>query len=122
MSQKRDTHSQDVSILSAGVKVEGKFYSDGNVRVDGKINGEVIVNGNLTLGNSSAISGNAKAKNITISGVVEGNIDASEKLIFESKAKVKADIKAKVLVIEEGALFDGNCSMTKTEPDIPAQQ
>lgn len=122
MSQKREAASTDVSILSSGVRVEGKFYSDGNVRVDGKITGEVIVNGNLTLGDSSEILGDSKAKNITVSGKIDGTVNASEKLILESRAKVKGDLIAKVLVIEEGAIFDGSSSMSKKSVEAPAVQ
>ena len=122
MAKKIETSSQEVSILSSGVKIEGKFYSDGNVRVDGKIMGDVTVNGNLTIGDSSEISGETKAKNITISGKVDGTMVASEKMILESKAVVKCDLSAKVLVIEEGAKFDGTSSMTKKDNITPIHQ
>ncbi|MCK5086538.1 MAG: polymer-forming cytoskeletal protein [Melioribacteraceae bacterium] len=105
--------SHDISILSGGVKLEGKLYSDGNVRIDGKINGELVINGNLTLGETSIIKGNIKAVNITISGEVEGTVNSAEKLILESKSKLIGDLTAKVLVVEEGAKFDGKSFMGK---------
>lgn len=112
MSQKRISSSvEDVSILSSGVKIEGKLYSEGNVRIDGKLIGDAIVNGNLTLGDGSELSGKVKAQNISVSGKLEGIVTASEKLILESKAVMKGDITAKILVIEEGAKFDGKSVM-----------
>jgi cytoskeletal protein CcmA (bactofilin family) len=117
MLQKKEiTAGGDVSILSTGVRIEGKFYSEGNVRIDGKIMGDVIVNGNLTLGESSKINGTVKARNITISGALHGNINATEKVILESKSVLKGDLVAKILVVEEGAKFDGQSKMG----DIPA--
>jgi len=110
-SKSNSTTSPDISILSNGVKLEGKLYSDGNVRIDGKINGELVINGNLTLGDTSIIKGNIKAVNITISGEVEGIVTSAEKLILESKSKLRGDLTAKVLVIEEGAKFDGKSFM-----------
>ncbi|MFC2133279.1 polymer-forming cytoskeletal protein [Bacteroidota bacterium] len=112
MSQKRSsTSAEDVSILSSGVKIEGKLYSEGNVRIDGKLIGDLIVNGNLTLGEGSEINGKVKAQNIAVSGKLEGVATSSEKLILESKAVLKGDISAKILVIEEGAKFDGKSVM-----------
>lgn len=112
MSQKRiSTSAEDVSILSSGVKIEGKLYSEGNVRIDGKLIGDLIVNGNLTLGEGSELNGKVKAQNIAVSGKLEGVVTSSEKLILESKAVLKGDISAKILVIEEGAKFDGKSVM-----------
>lgn len=115
MAQRRDNSSaSDVSILSSGVKIEGKLYSEGNVRVDGQILGELMVNGNLTLGDKCEVKGDIKAKNITISGLVEGTIHASEKLILETSSNLKGDLYAKILVVEEGAKFDGRSTMSQT--------
>lgn len=113
MSLRKD-HStpHDVSILSAGVKIEGKFISEGNVRIDGQILGDVSINGNLTLGETCMIKGNISAKNITISGIVEGIVTSEEKLILESHSKLIGDLSTKILVIQEGAVFIGKSSMT----------
>jgi len=110
-SKKDEVYSEDVSILSSGVNIDGKLTSNGNVRIDGKIIGDVDIKGNLTLGTSSSINGEIKAKNVTISGKVEGTLKVDNKLTLESTATVKGDIFAKSLIIEEGAKFDGKSSM-----------
>ncbi len=113
MAVKKDIPSNgEVSILSSGVKIEGKLYSEGNVRIDGTVIGDVTVNGNLTLGDTSELKGELKAKNITMSGKVDGKVIASEKLILESKSKLTGDLFARILVIQEGALFDGTSTMS----------
>ena len=111
MAKREVSSVEDVSILSSGVKIEGKLVSDGNVRIDGSIEGDVTINGNLTLGESAKLKGNIKASNISMSGKIEGTVHAGEKLILESKSVLKGDIISKILVIEEGAIFDGNSSM-----------
>ncbi len=114
MANKKDnTSAEDVSIFSRGVKIEGKVYSEGNVRIDGKVLGEIIINGNLTLGEKSEINGDIKAKNLTISGSVEGSVQTSEKLILEKNASLRGDIITKILVVEEGSTFDGRSSMSQ---------
>lgn len=114
MSKKENGYSEDVSILSHGVNIEGKISSNGNVRIDGKVIGDVDVKGNLTLGSSSEVNGQIKAKNMTVSGKVEGTLNIEDKLTLESSSTIKGDLIAKVLVIEEGAKFDGKSSMTKS--------
>ncbi|MFH0733562.1 MAG: polymer-forming cytoskeletal protein [bacterium] len=119
MSLKKDNVlANDVSILSNGVRIEGKLYSNGNVRIDGKVIGDVIVDGNLTIGEGAEIKGGVNAKNITLSGTMEGVLSSSEKLIMESKAVLKGDLFAKVLVVQEGAVFDGKSTMNKSEEII----
>ncbi|MCW8849739.1 MAG: polymer-forming cytoskeletal protein [Melioribacteraceae bacterium] len=114
MSKRENGYSEDVSILSDGVNIEGKISSNGNVRIDGKVIGDVEVKGNLTLGVSSEVKGQVKAKNMTVSGKVDGTLNIDEKLTLEASSKIKGDIIAKVLVIEEGAKFDGKSSMTQS--------
>jgi cytoskeletal protein CcmA (bactofilin family) len=106
-------YDQDISILSEGVKFEGKLVSNGNVRVDGEFDGELIVTGNLTIGNKSVGKGKVEATNITCGGAIEGSIVASEKLVLESSAKIEGDISAKILVINEGASFKGSSNMNQ---------
>lgn len=108
--------SVDVSILSSGVKIEGKIYSEGNMRIDGKVYGDVTVNGNLTLGESAEVEGEIKAKNITLSGKIKGIVTVNEKLILESSSGLEGELTAKILVIEEGAKFDGKSSMNPSKP------
>jgi len=116
MSLKKDfKYSGDVSILSAGCTIEGTFNSDGNVRIDGSIKGDVVINGNLTIGETSKIEGTVTAKNVTLCGNVNGGIKADEKVVLESKSFLKGDLIAKILLIEEGAKFDGKSTMTVAE-------
>jgi len=111
MAKNNNSSSVDVSILSSGVKIEGKLYSEGNMRIDGKILGDVTVNGNLTLGDSATVEGEVKAMNVTLSGSIEGSVEANEKVILESGSSLVGDLSAKILVIEEGAKFNGKSSM-----------
>lgn len=116
MSHRKDHADEDVSIISSGVKIDGDLYSEGNVRIDGKINGNVTIDGNLTIGDSSELRGEIKARNITMSGKIFGKIDATEKLKLESKSVLKGDLITKFLIVEEGAIFEGFSKMNHAEP------
>ncbi|MGE5682129.1 MAG: bactofilin family protein [Bacillota bacterium] len=119
MLQKKSSNGslEDVSIISKGVNIEGKFKSEGSVRIDGIVNGDVFVEGNLTLGETAEIKGEVKAENITLSGKIFGQVSATDKLVMESKSILKGDLSAKILVIEPGAFFEGKCLMSPAEKE-----
>lgn len=101
----------DVTIISNGVKVEGKVTSSGNVRIDGTIQGDIDSQGNVTIGELGEVTGKVNGQSITIGGKVQGSINSKEKLILESKADLKGDVYTKILVVEAGARFDGKSNM-----------
>ncbi len=108
-----DTGQDAVTIISAGVLLEGKLSSNGNIRIDGKIKGNVIAAGNVTIGNKGEVEGEVKSDVIILGGKVTGLIEACEKVILESAAELNGDLKTKILVVEEGAAFNGNCNTEK---------
>ncbi len=107
---------KEMNIIGAGTVVEGKIRSQGNVRVDGKLIGEVAASESLAVGVTGEIEGNVTAKNVTIGGKVRGTISATEKIVFEGKSVIRGDIRATRLVIDEGSIFDGRVSMTEKNP------
>ncbi|MBN1299780.1 MAG: polymer-forming cytoskeletal protein [Melioribacteraceae bacterium] len=119
MSKNRESFSaEDVSILSNGIKIEGNIFSEGNVRIDGKVTGDVIANGHVTLGENSVIKGEIKAKNITVSGRIEGALNSTEKIVLESNSVIIGDISTKILVIEAGSKFNGNSRMEQSSAPV----
>jgi cytoskeletal protein CcmA (bactofilin family) len=109
-----------VSIISEGVKLEGKLISKGNVRIDGVVNGDLQAAGNITIGQHGEIIGEVKAQVIIIGGKIAGTVMANEKIVLESSANMKGDLITKILVVEEGAVFDGKSAMSsKDKPTSP---
>jgi len=108
------------TIISRGVKIDGKITSSGNIRIDGEIQGDIFSKGNITIGEDAKVDGQINANVITVGGKVSGIIKAKDKMILNSKGYLNGDIFTKNLVIEEGAKFDGNCktgdSIDITEP------
>ena len=103
--------SEEITIISNGVKVEGKVSSNGSIRLDGTIQGDISCQGNVTIGDQGEVYGKVDGQIITIGGKVEGKINSKEKLILESKANLKGDIFTKILVVEAGARFEGKSNM-----------
>lgn len=101
----------ELNLVGAGTVVEGKLRTPGSIRIDGKVTGDVNAGQNVHIGATGEIEGTIAAKNITVGGKVSGTIVAQEKLVLESRAVIKGDIRAAKLVIDEGAVFDGQCVM-----------
>jgi cytoskeletal protein CcmA (bactofilin family) len=104
---------KEMNIVSLGSVVEGKIRSQGSIRIDGKLVGDVTASESIAVGLTGEVEGNVSAKNVTIGGKVRGTISAAEKIVFEGKSVVKADIRATRLIIDEGSLFDGKVSMSE---------
>lgn len=102
---------RNTTILREDASFEGKLVFDGNVLVNGKFVGEIHSAGELTIGNGGYVEGSVEIGAIHIFGEVKGNIKAKQKIVINAPAVVKGDITAPSLVIEEGAVFEGNCSM-----------
>ncbi len=107
-----------VTIISTGVVIEGKLRSDGNVRMDGIINGDLNAIGNITIGEHGQVNGQVTGQTITLGGKVFGSINAEEKVILETKSVLKGDLITKILIVEEGAEFDGNSKMSANKENI----
>ena len=109
--KKNNVNAKISTILGKGTVLNGDFNADGSARIDGTVNGNVVVKGMMILGVDGKINGDVQATGALIGGSVVGNVDAPDKLEMSSTAKVLGDIKTKVLVIDEHAIFQGKCDM-----------
>ena len=103
---------KELNMIAAGTTVEGKIRTQGSVRVDGKVIGEISASEALAVGATGEIEGNVSAKNVTVGGKIRGSVNVAEKAVLEGKSVVKGDLRAARLVIDEGAVFDGKVSMS----------
>ena len=111
MAEKRPANGE-LSLIGTGTVVQGKVMTEGSIRIDGTMVGDVVAKANAAIGSSGILEGNLSAKNISLAGKVKGTVTAGEKLILESRSVLRGDIRASKLVVDEGAMFDGQCSMS----------
>ncbi|MEO1038312.1 MAG: polymer-forming cytoskeletal protein [Pseudomonadota bacterium] len=95
------------SILSSDLSVKGSIASEGEVQLDGSVEGDVRA-ASLTIGEDAAINGEVIAEHVVIRGRVNGSVRARQ-VQLASTARVEGDIIHATLAIESGAFFDGNC-------------
>lgn len=103
------------TIIGSTVIIDGPVTSRRAIRVDGTIHGGVTTRGNLFTGTDSVINGDVVGRNMTICGIVNGNVKASGRVIITSKAKISGDLSMQHLVVDEGALFNGSISMASSD-------
>jgi cytoskeletal protein CcmA (bactofilin family) len=99
------------SIVGAGSAFNGTLRTEGGLRVDGAVEGQVDVSGTLTIGHDGLIRGDVTASQAIIGGTVIGTVKADRQLELQSGSRVEGDIFTRSLIIEEGVFFEGNCRM-----------
>src|SRR6185369_12294817 len=102
--------------LDEGSSIEGKFSFSGSVLLNGKLHGEIVSNDTLIVGDKGVVNANIRAGFVQISGSVTGNVFATERVELCANSRVYGDVDAPVVIIEDGAIFEGHCRMTKVRP------
>ena len=97
--------------LDRGASFKGEMEFEDTMRIDGKFNGKIMSKNELIVGESAHIEGDIHVGRIAISGTVVGKIVATQRVEIHRNGKVFSDIDTPALVIEEGAIFQGNCAM-----------
>ena len=118
MANPKAPETPSVNIIGAGTVIEGDIKSDGDVRIDGTLNGSLNIKGKLVLGTTGTVDGEAACQNADISGIITGKIKVSELLSLKATSKLTGDITTNKLSIEPGANFSGSCAMAGTVPNI----
>ena len=99
------------TIIAPAVKVEGDFYSEGNVTIEGSVKGTVATLKDLVVGEKAKILADVTASNALVTGEIRGNITIENQLELRATARVWGDVRAKVLIIAAGAELNGHCAM-----------
>jgi len=97
--------------LDRGASFKGELEFEDTMRIDGRFNGKIISKNELIVGESATIEGDIQVGRIAISGTVIGKIVAAQKVEIHRNGKVYSDIDTPALIIEDGAIFQGNCVM-----------
>lgn len=103
--------SNSSNTIGKGTFLEGNVETYGNIRIDGKVAGNVKSKSKVALGPSSLVEGNVTAQNADLEGEVKGRIEISELLVLKATAVIHGDIVTGKLVVEPGAVFNGSCKM-----------
>jgi len=99
------------TIIGKGSSFEGTLNVQSTLRVDGRIKGKVKTSDSLVIGKDGSINGEVVVRNAIVGGKLKGKLVASGKVVLEANSVFSGELKTTKLVIDEGAIFEGNCSM-----------
>ena len=105
------------SLVGAGSFFEGSFAVKGNMRIDGKFEGRALEVDQLQIGPTGKVRTDIHATSVVIEGMVLGNISADRRILLLSTARVLGDIKTPELIIQDGVVLEGTCTIGHTEID-----
>lgn len=103
------------TIIGKGSFFEGKLKVQSTLRVDGKIKGSITTSDSLVIGKEGDVDGDISVRNAIIGGKLKGKLNAEGKVVLEAHSIFQGELKTTKLVIDEGAIFEGNCSMGGVE-------
>ncbi|MDH3253549.1 MAG: polymer-forming cytoskeletal protein [Acidobacteriota bacterium] len=100
--------------LDAGSHIRGELHFDDTFRVDGRLTGKAVSTGNLVVGENGVVDADVEVGSIFVSGTLRGSVTARTRIEIAAGAKVFADLTTPTLVVEDGAILEGRCSMSST--------
>lgn len=120
MAKQKGTIPQQINLVGEGTTFEGTIRADSDVRASGRVIGRLEVNGKAIVADTGTVEGEILATNADIAGNVQGEIQVDEQLVLKSTARVDGTIRTDRLVVEEGAVFTGECRMGE-EVEAPSE-
>lgn len=103
--------SSTVTIFGKGTQVKGKVSSQGDIRIDGTIDGTISCEGKVILGDTSEVALDITTIEMNINGRFKGNLVADKQLIIGDKGVVSGDVKTPSIIVEEGAVINASITM-----------
>lgn len=118
-----DQKAGTINIVGLGTEITGDLSTKGDIRIDGKIIGDVKSKAKVVIGSTGEVIGNIISESAEISGLVKGDINTTEILFLKATANLLGDISSNKLVVENGANLRGHCqtgiSQTKSISQAP---
>jgi len=118
LGKSNESIATSINQIGLGTTIKGDIISDGNIRIDGTLEGSLKLKGKLVVGTTGIVDGDVTCQNADISGTLKAQITVSELLSLKATAKLNGDIFTNKLAIEPGANFTGSCSMGAILKDI----
>jgi cytoskeletal protein CcmA (bactofilin family) len=112
------------TLLGKGSEFEGKLTFEGQVRIDGKFNGQIHTKDVLVIGDGARVQAEINAGTVIINGTVEGNVRASQLVELHAPARVKGSVETPALTMDRGVIFEGTTKIEnigKGNPPPPGE-
>lgn len=115
---KSDSSTGDLNgFLDRGSRIQGELSFETTFRVDGTVEGTVNSQGDLVVGEGGVVDGEVQVGQVFVSGTVKGSVKAQRKVHIAPGGKVLADLETPALIVEDGAVVEGRCTMSRQVRD-----
>jgi len=108
------------TVIGKGTVIDGNMKASASTRIDGEVNGDIVSEGIIVVGETGVVNGSIQASEVRVAGKVVGNVSVTGKIEIVAKGYLLGDIKTGSLMIDEDAMFQGKCTMTDM-PGVPEQ-
>lgn len=117
-----DAPNESRSLISSEVEILGTIKTSGSIQIEGRVEGEILSQGDVSIGKSGSIKGNLRVNSVIVAGTIQGNIEAKDRIELKSTARLLGDIKAKRLSVEDGVTFVGKSEVNPTGQPIKIEE
>jgi cytoskeletal protein CcmA (bactofilin family) len=112
MAQARTSHSVSSAgareaTIGSGTRVRGKISGDGDLVIEGNVEGEIALRGDVTIAAGGSVTSDVDATDVSVAGTLDGNVNASGEVHISAGARVRGDLKGAQIAIDDGAQFAG---------------
>jgi len=112
MAKMMETENNVINQIGVGTDINGDVSTNGDIRFDGNLTGNLKTKGKVVIGETGAVKGEISCKNSVVEGKIEGKMVVGELLTLKATSSFTGDIVTRRLAIEPGAKFSGNCNMS----------
>lgn len=115
-SAKKPDYEKPATVIGSDTVIETtKLASKSSVQVNGVLKGDALVEASVVVGQGGQVQGNISAAFVLVAGTIAGNVEASEQLHVTKTAVINGDVACASMIIDDGAVLNGTCKMTRTE-------
>ena len=102
-------------VLGPRDSLVGKLTTEGDVRVQGTLEGELTAGGDVSIEDKATVKANVEGRNVNVRGELEGDLVVKDRLLLAGSGSVQGNVRVRRLAIEDGATLNGNVNMTRGE-------
>ncbi|WP_238480347.1 bactofilin family protein [Mangrovibacterium lignilyticum] len=106
-----EVNNQVINLIGKGTVITGEIKSEGDIRIDGELTGNITSNGRVVIGDTGKVNGEVFCKNCEVAGYVKGKMKIEQLITLKATSTVLGEISSDKLSIEPGSVFSGNCTM-----------
>lgn len=116
MAKQTDSEHTSINLVGTGTTIKGEITSNGDIRIDGTLIGQVRSKGKVIVGSTGLVEGDIFCQNADISGNIKAKVEVTELLTLKASSRLQGEIITNKLAIEPGASFTGTCTMEREQP------